>query len=91
MSKWLTYYWTDSLDPSGRRDYINNGPIHLLFNVSNERQSQDVMIEIVDDEINEAAESFLVIIDQGITIPEEVPTFIREGISVVTITNDDRK
>ncbi len=84
------YVSTDSLDSNGRQDYVNNGPIYVFFNASTQRQSQDVEIEIVEDSFNEASESFLVVIDQGgIVIPEQVPEFVREGIAVVTIVNDD--
>ena len=81
----------DSLDSSGRRDFINRGTIYVYFNASNTRQSQEVEIPIVNDEYNEASESFLVLIDQSIIIPEEILVFLRDGIALVTIADDDRK
>ena len=45
----------------------------------------------MNDEYNEARESFVVVIDQNITIPEEVPEFLRDGIALITIVDNDRK
>ena len=51
----------------------------------------DINITLVDEDINEAEESFLVIIDRNVIIPEDFPTFLRDGIALVNIENDDRK
>jgi len=63
----------------------------VFFPASRERISQEIIIPIVDDEYNEAPESFLVLIDPSFSIPEEVPEFLRNGLALVTITDNDRK
>ena len=84
-------WFLDSIDPRGRRDFVNNGVIEVTFPPSRERISQEIIIPIVDDEYNEAPESFLVLIDPSFRIPEEVPDILRNGIALITITDNDRK
>lgn len=56
-----------------------------------ERQVQEIIVPIVDDPYNEASESFLVLVDPDFDIPEAVPQFLRDGIALVTIMDNDRK
>ena len=81
----------DSLDPNGRRDFVNNGIIKVSFPASDMRQAQEVTIPLVDDDFKEAQESLLVLIDQNFTIPGVTVEFLRDGIALITIADDDCK
>ena len=82
----------DSIDDNGRRDFVRNGTIEITFPPSNNIQEKEVLISLVDDQINEAEEGFLVLVDaDNIFIPEEVVDLIRDGVTVVKIVDNDRK
>ena len=83
------------MDGSGRRDFVRNGTIEVTFSPNINIQQQEIFIPLVNDQINEAEEGFLVIFDQdrfAIINPEvTVQDIIRGGITVVRIMDDDCK
>ena len=77
------------MDPGGRRDFIRSAPIHVMFTPSFDPQDQKFSIPIVQDNINEATEGFLAVIEAVDSIHEV--TLIREGVALVSIRDDDSK
>ena len=81
----------DSSDPAGRRDFERSGPIFVTFTPSAGIQGQKVSIPLVDDEYNEDYEGFFVVVMfENVTYPES-KELVRDGITLVTIEDNDCK
>lgn len=83
----------DSEDPNERTDFIKNGTIEVTILQGEFIQNENIYIPLVNDDINEANEGFLVIVDvDKLRLPEgETLELVRDGITLVNIMDDDRK
>ena len=74
---------------------MRSDPILVTFTPSPGIQDFLVTIPLMNDDINEASEGFFVVIVQEnitTTSSSEIPiTLVRDGVTLVTIEDDDRK
>ena len=93
LLKDLGFKFLHAVEPQGQKDF-NNTAQRVVFALNTSPEMVNVMIDFFDDAINEADEGFLIVmrVDPAASNPQDIPDVIleRNGVSLVTILNDDR-
>lgn len=81
-------------ESSGKQDFKRNGPTRVTFDPSSTNEEREIEIPLVDDEINEADEGFVLVIemeDNGDreSVGEEIK-LVRAGVALIRVADDDR-
>lgn len=79
---------------SGRRDFERNVTTNLTFGSGSRNEERLIHIPLVDDNINEADEGFLLVIeiqDSGSPTTSDDITLVRDGIALIVIADNDRE
>lgn len=83
-----------SLDNNLRKDFVRSTKI-VTFEPSESFAEKTVLLDLVDDQINEATEGFFAVlqVDDSLAEAEDESNvqFIRNGVALVVIVDDDRK
>jgi len=83
-----------SVDDDLRQDF-ENSTYRLTISPSTNNQDREIFIPLVDDDVNEATEGFLLVIriDEGASDPRDIENaeVIRNGVALVIITDNDGK
>lgn len=81
-------------EPDGRKDFVRNDPIRITFSPSSSYVEQSVAIPLVNDDINEAEEGFILLIeieDPGNTESTSDDIMLaRDGVALIEVTDEDR-
>ena len=75
----------------GTRNDFDNAVQQVVFQPSPSISEQSVSLNLVDDVINEAQEGFYVMIEVMESGPTDQINFVRNGIALVRINDNDRK
>ena len=93
LLKDLGFKFLHAVEPQEQKDF-NNTAQRVVFALNTSPEMVNVMIDFFDDAINEADEGFLIVmrVDPAASNPQDIPDVIleRNGVSLVTILNDDR-
>jgi len=89
----LGFKFLHAVEPQGRMDF-NKTAQRVVFALNTSPETVNVMIDFFDDAINEADEGFLIVlrVDAAASNLQDISDVIleRNGVSLVTILNDDR-
>ena len=75
----------------GTRNDFDSTVQQVTFAPSQANSEQILSVNLVDDTINEAQEGFYIMIQVVQSGPTDQITFIRNGVALIRITDNDRK
>lgn len=76
-------------DPSGKQDFIRNGPIRYVFEPSSVMETGSIDVLFNDDSINEADEGFFLFVD--IEKNSQNIVILKGGLALVVLEDEDCK
>ena len=80
-----------TLAVDGTRNDFDNTVQQITFPPNPANAEQILTINLIDDTINEAQEGFYVMIRVVQSGPTDQITFVRNGVALIRITDNDRK